>query len=177
MEADGAVDAQNAPTVPWKTLCVFHELPQGLSNQITHEKPRKAPKWRWETRIDPSFSVLNSKVDRHETSFRALLDKDSVQGYQEQLKESVDGMSWWKRNVFATDERRQKEKDITSIGAIRADSLDNVRLNIAHWSQDLAGRDAGQEQSVVYYRENAGKGNVKAYYTSDLQLEQIVAPN
>ena len=44
MEADGAVDAQNAPTVPWKTLCVFHELPQGLSNQITHEKPRKAPK-------------------------------------------------------------------------------------------------------------------------------------
>ena len=53
MEADGAVDTQNAPTVPWKTLCVFHELPQGLSNQITHEKPRKAPKWRWETRIDP----------------------------------------------------------------------------------------------------------------------------
>ena len=55
MEADGAVDAQNAPTVPWKTLCVFHELPQGLSNQITHEKPRKAPKWRWETRIDPNL--------------------------------------------------------------------------------------------------------------------------
>ncbi len=55
MEADGAVDAQNAPTVPWKTLCVFHELPQGLSNQITHEKPRKAPKWRWETRIDPGI--------------------------------------------------------------------------------------------------------------------------
>ena len=68
MEADGAVDAQNAPTVPWKTLCVFHELPQGLSNQITHEKPRKAPKWRWETRIDPKtparaadglFAVVN----------------------------------------------------------------------------------------------------------------------
>ena len=58
MEADGAVDAQNAPTVPWKTLCVFHELPQGLSNQITHEKPRKAPKWRWETRIEPISSGL-----------------------------------------------------------------------------------------------------------------------
>ena len=127
--------------------------------------------------VSRSFSMLNSKVDRHETSFRALLDKDSVQGYQEQLKESVDGMSWWKRNVFATGERRQKEKDITSTGAIRADSLDNLRLNIAHWSQDLAGRDAGQEQSVVYYRENAGKGNVKAYYTRDLQLEQDVAPN
>ena len=60
MEADGAVDAQNAPTVPWKTLCVFHELPQGLSNQITHEKPRKAPKWRWETRIDPFFQLTDA---------------------------------------------------------------------------------------------------------------------
>ena len=55
MEADGAVDAQNAPTAPWKTLCVFHELPQGLSHQVTHEKLRKAPKYRRETRIDPYF--------------------------------------------------------------------------------------------------------------------------
>ena len=55
VEADGTVDAQNAPTAPWKTLRVFHELPQGLSHRITHAKPRKAPKWRWETRIDPVF--------------------------------------------------------------------------------------------------------------------------
>ena len=55
VEADGAVDAQNAPTAPWKTLCVFHELPQGLSHQVTHEKLRKAPKYRWETRIDPDL--------------------------------------------------------------------------------------------------------------------------
>ena len=49
VEADGTVDAQNAPTAPWKTLRVFHELPQGLSHRITHAKPRKAQKWRWET--------------------------------------------------------------------------------------------------------------------------------
>ena len=55
VEADGTVDAQNAPTAPWKTLRVFHELPQGLSHRITHAKPRKAPKWRWEIRIDPGF--------------------------------------------------------------------------------------------------------------------------
>ena len=58
VEADGAVDAQNAPTAPWKTLCVFHELPQGLSHQVTHEKLRKAPKYRWETRIDPICSLV-----------------------------------------------------------------------------------------------------------------------
>ena len=59
VEADGTVDAQNAPTAPWKTLRVFHELPQGLSHRITHAKPRKAPKWRWEIRIDP-FSRVRS---------------------------------------------------------------------------------------------------------------------
>ena len=53
MEADGAVDAQNAPTAPWKTLLVFHELPQGFPHPITHDKPRKSPESYWETRIDP----------------------------------------------------------------------------------------------------------------------------
>ena len=30
MDAVGAVDAQTAPTAPWKTLRVFHNLPQGI---------------------------------------------------------------------------------------------------------------------------------------------------
>ena len=54
VEADGAVDAQNAPTAPWKTLLVFHELPQGFPHPITHDKPRKSPESYWETRIDPN---------------------------------------------------------------------------------------------------------------------------
>ena len=58
------MDAQNAPTAPWKTLCVFHELPQGLSHQVTHEKLRKAPKYRWETRIDPVFEPRNNATLR-----------------------------------------------------------------------------------------------------------------
>ena len=56
VEADGAVDAQNAPTAPWKTLLVFHELPQGFPHPITHDKPRKSPESYWETRIDPKIS-------------------------------------------------------------------------------------------------------------------------
>ena len=77
VEADGTVDAPNAPTAPWKTLRVFHELPQGLSHRITHAKPRKAPKWRWETRIDPSFGV-----SRTDSSFRlrVLLSVRSTSG-------------------------------------------------------------------------------------------------
>ena len=64
VEADGAVDAQNAPTAPWKTLRVFHELPQGFPHPITHDKPRKSPESYWETRIDPSVSTLKGLVGR-----------------------------------------------------------------------------------------------------------------
>ena len=64
MEADGAVDAQNAPTAPWKTLCVFHELPQGLSHQVTHEKLRKAPKYRWESGRPDRPDILVPQADR-----------------------------------------------------------------------------------------------------------------
>ena len=71
MEADGTVDAQNAPTAPWKTLRVFHELPQGLSHRITTQTP-KGPKWRWETRIDLKFLMREWAV-RLTTRFRALL--------------------------------------------------------------------------------------------------------
>jgi len=30
VDAAGTVDAQTAPTAPWKTLRGFHELPQGI---------------------------------------------------------------------------------------------------------------------------------------------------
>ena len=62
VEADGAVDAQNAPTAPWKTLLVFHELPQGFPHPITHDKPRKSPESYWETRIDPYFHVERAQM-------------------------------------------------------------------------------------------------------------------
>ena len=68
VEADGTVDAPNAPTAPWKTLRVFHELPQGLSHRITHAKPRKAPKWRWETRIDPYYRRVPSGTNSIDVS-------------------------------------------------------------------------------------------------------------
>ena len=67
VEADGAVDAQNAPTAPWKTLLVFHELPQGFPHPITHDKPRKSPESYWETRIDPGILPLLAVMEAGST--------------------------------------------------------------------------------------------------------------
>ena len=43
VEADGAVDAQNAPTAPWKTLRVFHELHRAFPIKSFTKTP-KGPK-------------------------------------------------------------------------------------------------------------------------------------
>ena len=118
-----------------------------------------------------SFSALNDKIDRYETAFRNLLTEDSVRGYQKELQNSVEGMSWWKKNVFVGKESNQAETDIKKIYEIRDDGFDDLRLNLARWSEELTrGRDAGPDQAVVYYREQEGRGALKAYYTSDLQV-------
>lgn len=122
--------------------------------------------------VTRSFSTLNDKLDRYETEFRELLSTDSVKAYQKQLESSVAGMGWWKRNVFARGDKGKKEQEIDSLKEIRTEQLGQVRLNIARWSADFAsGRDAGHEQSVIYYRDRGGKGDLKAYYTSDLRFE------
>lgn len=118
-----------------------------------------------------SFSALNDKIDRYETAFRNLLTEDSVRGYQKELQNSVEGMSWWKKNVFVGKESNQAETDIKKIYEIRDDGFDDLRLNLARWSEEITrGRDAGPDQAVVYYREQEGRGTLKAYYTSDLQV-------
>lgn len=121
--------------------------------------------------VNRSFSALNAKIDRYETAFRDLLKEDSVRGYQKELQDSVEGMGWWKKNVFAGKEHSQAEADINKIHELRADRLVELRLNIARWSEELGrGRDSGLEQAVVYYREEEGRGALKAYYTSDLKV-------
>ncbi len=123
--------------------------------------------------VDRSFAALNAKIDRYETAFRALLEEDSVRGYQKELQDSVEGMSWWKKNVFAGKESSEAEADINKIHELRADRLIELRLNLARWSEELAqGRDPGPEQAAVYYREKDGRGALKAYYTSDLKVVQ-----
>ena len=116
--------------------------------------------------------MLNTKIDRYEKLFRSLLKNDSVRRYEKELQESVDGMGWWKRNVFSRKKRKQIDTEVGSIRAIRDDKLDMMRLNIARWSEEMKlERDNGHEHSVVYFREHQGKGELKAYYTNDWQFQ------
>ena len=119
-----------------------------------------------------SFSMLNSKIDRYEASFKCLLENDSVKEYEKELNDSLDGMNWWKRHISEKKIAKQKEAEVEALDDISERRLDTL-LNLSRWSEDLAlGKDAGHEQSVVYYRANDGKGELKAYYTSDWQLQE-----
>ena len=58
-----------------------------------------------------------------------------------------------------------------TVAFLRSPERDTLLPNIAGWTDDpVLGKDSGQKQSVFFYRENDGKGELKAYYTSDWQL-------
>ena len=46
MDADGAVDAENAPTAPWKSLSDFHKRPQPLSSFGENRKDKRMSRLR-----------------------------------------------------------------------------------------------------------------------------------
>ena len=120
-----------------------------------------------------SFSMLNSKIDRHEASFKCLLENDSVKEYEKELKDSLGGMNWWQRNISKKKIAKQKEAEVDELHDIGERRLGTLE-NLSRWSEGLTPgeKDAGHEQSVVYYRVNNGKGELKAYYTSDWQLQE-----
>ncbi|GEM_PF-3891440 len=119
------------------------------------------------------FSALTSRIDDYEKSFRDLLKKDSIEEYRKRLQNSVGRMGWWKRNVFRRRTRMEREAEIDRIQSGPERSLVTLRPYISKCLDDLASlKDVGQKQAIIYYRENGGRGDLKAYYTSDWQLQE-----
>ncbi len=117
-------------------------------------------------------SVLNSKIDQYERSFRKLLEEDSVSEYRKDLQDSVDSMRWWNRNVLERGTRKAKEAEIERIESGPEHRLETFKLYIAKWLDDLASNnDVGQSRTVIFYREDGGRGDLNAYYTDDWQFK------
>ena len=77
MEADGTVDAQTAPTAPWETLRVFHELPQGTifikSPTKNPEEPKKETEKNYRT-LDSKIQELDTRLPRIKTQIREFFE-------------------------------------------------------------------------------------------------------
>ena len=130
--------------------------------------------------VKRSLSSLNGKMVQYEGEFRQLLENNSVKEYQTKMEETIEEMNWWQGTMPVwlggrRNERIQKEQEIEEVRKVRDNSLDSVRMEATGLSSNLGEKvqsrtDPGPECSIVYYREDHGKGNLKAYYTCDLQL-------
>ena len=118
-----------------------------------------------------SAMTLHQKVQRTRTGFAKLLEDNPLVQYQKELNQSLDDMGWWARYVFR-GKRKELENASESVLRVRADDMPRVLSSMQSWSDSMGeSDDAGLAQSVVYYRDDAGAGRLKAYYTGDLRLE------
>ena len=119
-----------------------------------------------------SVTALHQKIQRTRTGFAKLLEDNPLVQYQSELKQSLEDMGFWARNVFRRGERKERESAIASVLEVRADDLAPVLSLMQSWSDSVGeSDDKGLAQSIVYYRDDDGAGELKAYYTSDLRLE------
>lgn len=118
-----------------------------------------------------SVGALNERIRSTRDGFRRLLEDNPLVEYQRELRSALDDMGWWERNVFERGRRHSLEETDQRTDKIRADQLTPVVRALQSWSDSMEGSgDQGLQQSVVYYRGDGGKGELKAYYTADLRL-------
>ena len=123
-----------------------------------------------------SVRALNQKVDQTRAGFGKLLEENPLVQYQKELSQSLEDMGWWAKNVFRRSEKKDRDRKSGLVRDISDDELHPLLRSMQSWSDSMAeSNDEGLAHSVVYYRDDDGKGELKAYYTSDLRLEPAPA--
>ena len=115
--------------------------------------------------FDRRFSMMISKIAVYEASFGYLAETTPLKQRQDELQKAVDDMGFLMKNVFA---RQKFKKTIAEIEAT-AEKVKQIQ-EILSSPVDPKSDDSSEQQHFVYYREQNGKGDLKAYYTADLKL-------
>ena len=129
--------------------------------------------------VQENSADLVRRVEALDASLRAfrsgasdLLQENWLERYLEAVENSLEGMGWWQRKVFQRGRGKELENTAERAKAIRDNELAQVQDTIGTWLQAMAERDeTARRQSIVYYRDEQGKGEPRAYYTADLRLE------
>ena len=125
--------------------------------------------------IDRTQKRIDTKIEGHREQFKNLLENDSLKIFQEKMREDVEKMEKNKVDQFLlkAKEFNKKKKDIAEIKKImESDLYKETRSTLEELQQQLDSYDSdtGQDYSVVCYREQGGKGELKAYYTKDYKV-------
>ena len=116
--------------------------------------------------IDRRFSAVNSKIALYEASFKYLSENTPLKQHQDELQKAVAGMGFLMKNVFA---RHKFKKSMAEIEAT-AEKVKQIQDILSSPVDPKSDDSSEQQHSVVYYREQNGKGALKAHYTADLKL-------
>ena len=111
------------------------------------------------------ISLLESKIELYEESFRYLSEKHPLQQHREALQKSVNDMGFLKK-IFAKSKFNKTTAEIEAIG----EKMKQIQEILSSPVDPQSGRSPEQQHLLVYYREQNGKGDLKAYYTSDLKF-------
>ena len=127
--------------------------------------------------IDRTLKRINTKIEGHREQFKNFLENDSLKIFQEKMREDVEKIKKNKVDQFLlkTKDFNKKKKDIEESKKIMENDLyKETRSTLEELQQqfDSYDSDTGQDYSVVCYREQRGKGELKAYYTKDLKFQQ-----
>ena len=109
--------------------------------------------------------MVNSKIAVYEASFKYLSENTPLKQHQGEFQKAVDGMGFLMMKVFA---RQKFKKTIAEIEAT-AEEVKQIQ-EILSSPVDPKSDDSSEQQHFVCYREQNGKGDLKAYYTADLKL-------
>ena len=116
--------------------------------------------------FDRRSSAVNSKIALYEASFKYLSENTPLKQHQDELQKAVDGMGFLMKNVFA---KHKFKKTMAEIEAT-AEKVKQIQDILSSPVDPKSDDSSEQQHSVVYYREQNGKGALKAYYTADVKL-------
>ncbi len=128
--------------------------------------------------IDRTQKRINTKIEGHREQFKNLLENDSLKIFQDKMREDVEKIKKKKAAdefLLKAKEFNNKKKNIAESKKIMENDLyKETRSTLEELQQQLDSYDSntGKAYSVVCYREQRGKGELKAYYTKDLKLQQ-----
>ena len=120
--------------------------------------------------LERSVNALREKTEVTQNQFAKLLKDNPTVQYHRQLQDSLGQMSWLQRNIFGRSRRKALEDAERKALEIRAEDLTPVLNTMQSWSDKLSPSDEEAQQVVVFFREDGGKGKLRAYYTSDWQF-------
>ena len=130
---------------------------------------------------DPGFAgrrqeELRGRVEQCNNAFRALLDKDPIEGFHKALQQELSEVKFYHLpSHFSARFGGGLPARIRTVETIR-EAFKPIRERIERWTSAFESVDREVfEQSIVVYRGLDGERALHAHHTQDLRLQQVGA--